>query len=140
MVDDVEELQRLRKQVRATIKTRTDLEQRLANPDALRSATARAYRDRDAVTSPLLEEAREKVAADITAFHEEWRHIDKIARNVDRVNDLLVDAPSHILGHRDAIAAALPTARDTRAHVADGLKQAGLEGLVPEEGHGDDQG
>ena len=42
MAEDVEELQRLQKQVRATIKERSSLEQGLANPDALRSATARA--------------------------------------------------------------------------------------------------
>lgn len=39
MAEDAEELQRLLKQVRATIKERTDLEQRFANPQALRSAT-----------------------------------------------------------------------------------------------------
>ena len=83
MAEDVEELQRLQKQVRATIKERSSLEQGLANPDALRSATARAYRDRDAVTNPLLEEAREKVAADIEEFHKHWRHVDTIARNVE---------------------------------------------------------
>jgi hypothetical protein len=66
MADVEAELQRLEREVMATVKARTELEERLANPDALRSATARAYRDRDAVTSPLLEEAREKVAgADI---------------------------------------------------------------------------
>jgi hypothetical protein len=42
-----------------------DLEQRFANPSALRSTTARAFRDRDAVTSPALEETRAKVAGDI---------------------------------------------------------------------------
>ena len=85
MAEDLEELQRLRQQVRATVKERTDLEQRLANPDALRSATARAYRDRDAVTNPLLEEARANVAADIAEFHDHWRHLDQIARNVERI-------------------------------------------------------
>ena len=34
MAEDVEELQRLQKQVRATIKERSSLEQGLANPDA----------------------------------------------------------------------------------------------------------
>lgn len=140
MPDDAEELQRLQTEVRATIKARTDLEQRLANPQALRSATARAYRDRDAVTNPLLEEARGNVAADIAAFHEEWRHVDKIARSVDRVYDLLADAPVHVQGHRDAIVAALPAVRDHRTRVAEDLRAAGLESVVPEEAPGNGEG
>lgn len=44
------ELQRLQHEIRAAIKERSDLEQRLANPDALRAATARGHRDRDAAT------------------------------------------------------------------------------------------
>lgn len=136
MSDDADELQSLHREVRATIKARIDLEQHLANPQALRSATARAYRDRDAVTNPLLEEARERVAADIAAFHAEWRHVDKIARSVDRVYDLLVDAPAHVQGHRDAIVAALPAVRDRRTRVADDLRTAGLYSVVPEEAPG----
>ncbi len=139
MADDEAELARLQREVRATIKARTDLEARLASPEALRSATARANRDRDAVTSPLLEEAREKVAGDIDDFHDKWRHVDKIARSVERVEDLLVDAPAHVIGHRDAIVAALPQVRERRARVARDLADAGLAGIVPEEGSGDGQ-
>lgn len=139
MAEDVEELQRLQKQVRATVKERTDLEQRFANPDALRSATARAYRDRDAVTNPLLEEARVNVAADIAAFHEHWRHVDKIARNAERVEDLLEGAPAHVLGHRDAIVAGLPAVRERRARIARDLTAVGLQSIVPEEGCGGGQ-
>ena len=137
MAEDVEELQRLQKQVRATIKERSSLEQGLANPDALRSATARAYRDRDAVTNPLLEEAREKVAADIEEFHKHWRHVDTIARNVERVADLLDEAPAYVLSHRDAIAEGLPAGRERRAQVARGLIAAGLHSILPEEVHVD---
>lgn len=133
MADDEAELARLQREVRATIKARTDLENGLANPEALRSAIARAYRDRDAVTSPLLEEAREKVASDIEEFHTQWRHVDKIARNVDRINDLLVDAPAHVLGHRDAIVAALPQVREQRARVSREIAAAGLASILPEE-------
>lgn len=140
MAEDAEELQRLRREVRATVKARTDLEARLANPDALRSATSRANRDRDAVTSPLLEEAREKVASDIAEFHDKWRDVDKVARNVDRVNDLLVDAPAHVLGHRDAIVAALPAVREHRARVARDIAAAGLQAILPEVGAVDGQG
>jgi hypothetical protein len=139
MAEDVEELQRLQKQVRATVKERTDLEQRFANPDALRSATARAYRDRDAVTNPLLEEARANVAADIAAFHGHWRHVDKIARNVERIGDLLDGAPTHIVGHGDALVAGLPAVRELRAQVARDLTAAGLHSILPEEGAGDGQ-
>jgi hypothetical protein len=106
----------------------------------LRSATARALRDRDAVTSPLLEEAREKVAGDIEDFHDKWRRVDKIARSVERVEDLLVDAPAHVLVHRDAIVAALPQVRERRARVARDLAGAGLAGIVPEEGSVDGEG
>jgi RNA-splicing ligase RtcB len=140
MADDEAELQRLQRLVRATITARVDLESRLANPEALRSATARALRDRDAVTSPLLEEAREKVAGDIEDFHDKWRRVDKIARSVERVEDLLVDAPAHVLVHRDAIVAALPQVRERRARVARDLAGAGLAGIVPEEGSVDGEG
>ncbi|MDO2396088.1 hypothetical protein QRB38_20140 [Mycobacterium avium subsp. hominissuis] len=133
MADDEAELARLQREVRATIKARTDLESGLANPEALRSAIARAYRDRDAVTSPLLEEAREKVAADIEEFHKQWRHVDKIARSVERLNDLLVDAPAHVLGHRDAVVAALPGVREQRTRVSREIAAAGLASILPEE-------
>jgi hypothetical protein len=114
MAEDVEELRRLEREVRATVKARTDLEQRFANPEALRLATARAYRDRDAVTSPLLEAARDKVAADIAAFHDEWRQADLIARNMERLAGVLEEAPGHIGEHRDAIIDELPEAYGPR--------------------------
>ncbi|CAN3132130.1 hypothetical protein ACNUDN_29880 [Mycobacterium sp. smrl_JER01] len=140
MAEGGEELQQLQKQVRVTIKERTDLEQRLANPDALRSATAQALRDRDAVTNPLLEEAREKVSADIAEFHERWRHIDTIARSVERVAELLDEAPAHVLAHRDAIVEGLPAIRARRFEVARDLTTAGLHSILPEEGVADGQG
>lgn len=140
MAEDVEELRRLQEQVRDTIKERRALEQRLANPDALRSATARAYRDRDAVTNPLLEEARANVAADIAVFHEHWRHSDQIARNVERVADLLDGAPAHVLGHYEAIVDGLPAAQERRDQVSRDVAAAGLESIVPEEVPGDGQG
>lgn len=140
MAEDAEELQRLLKQVRATVKERTDLEHRFANPQALRSATARAYRDRDAVTSPLLEEAREKVTADVAALQKEWRHPDQVARNMERLGAVLDEAPAHIREHAGAIADELPEAYRGRARVTERLKSAGLESLLPEEGAGDGQG
>ena len=140
MAEDVEELRRLEGEVRATVKARTDLEQRFANPEALRSATARAYRDRDAVTSPLLEEASGKVAADIAAFHEEWRQPDQIARNIERLDAVLDEAPAHIREHRDAIVDELPEAYRGRARIAERLRPAGLESILPEERAGDGQG
>lgn len=140
MAEDAEELARLEKAVRATIKERMDLEQGFANPAALRSATARAYRDRDAVTSPALEEARTKVAGDIAAFHQEWRGVDRIAGNVERLEDLLDEAPAPIREHRDAIVAELPEVRQLRARIAEDLKRAGLENILPEEGICDGQG
>ena len=136
LAGDAAELQRLQHEIRAAIKLRSDLEQRLANPDALRTATARARRDRDAVTNPLLDEARDKVAADIAAWNEAWQHVDIVARNVDRLSDLVEHAPVHIRRHRDAIVELLPTVRQDRARIADGLRATGLEGLLPEEGPG----
>jgi hypothetical protein len=137
VAEDVEELRRLEREVRATVKARNDLEQRFANPEALRSATARAYRDRDAVTSPLLEEARSKVAADIAALQKEWRHPDQVARNVERLGPVLDEAPRE---HRAAIVGELPEAFRGRSRVAERLRSAGLESLLPEEGAGDGQG
>lgn len=130
---DAQTLRDLQQRVRDTIKQRTDIERQLANPDTLRSAAARAYRDRDAVTSPLLEEARDKVAADITELHKQWRDIDRTARDTDRIQDFLDEAPDHIKAHRDAIEAALPTARETRARIGRDLTAAGLQTILPEE-------
>jgi hypothetical protein len=140
MANDDDELQRLEREVRATARARIDLEDRLADPGALRSATARAYRDRDAVTNPLLEEARAKVAADIAALTEQWREVDTVSRNAERLDDLLDEAPDHIRGHRDAIMAALPAAREARARVGRDLAEAGLQSLLPQEGWADDEG
>ncbi|OBK38613.1 hypothetical protein A5658_03585 [Mycobacterium sp. 1245111.1] len=130
---DAAELQRLQHEIRAAIKERSDIEQRLANPDALRAATARAHRDRDAVTNPLLDEARGKVSADIAALNEAWRHVDTVTRSIDRLNDLIEHAPAHIRRHRDAIAESLPNVRQARAKIAERLRAAGLESLLPEE-------
>lgn len=130
---DTQTLRDLEQRVRDTIKQRTDIERQLANPDTLRSAAARAYRDRDAVTSPLLEEARDKVAADIAELHKQWRDIDRTARDIDRIHDLLDDAPDHITAHRDAIKAALPAARETRSRVGKDIAAAGLQTILPEE-------
>lgn len=141
MGDDEGELRRLEQQLRALVKERTDLESRLANPEMLRTAAARAYRDRDAVTSPLLEEARGRVAADIEALHEQWREPDRIARRVERLEMVLdADAPEHIRSYRDAILAGLPEVRRVRAGIAATLAQAGLEGILPEEARGDGEG
>lgn len=133
MANDAEELRELERRVRATIKMRMGLEQQLANPGALRSATAQALRDRDAVTSPLLEEARAKVTADIAAFHEEWHSIDKYARTVERLSVVMDEAPTHILKHRDALVDGLPEARRARARIGERLRTAGLASLLPEE-------
>ncbi|UCA22858.1 hypothetical protein [Mycobacterium kansasii] len=139
MSADVDELHRLEQQIRAAVKERADIEQRLANPAALRSATARAYRDRDAVTSPLLEEARRKVSADIADLHGRWRQIDGIAHRVDRLADLLETAPTHVQEHRDAIMAALNQVRLGRSRIAQDLTTAGLECLLPEGAGADGQ-
>ncbi|MFV1501322.1 hypothetical protein [Mycobacterium kansasii] len=140
MVDAIEELRRLEAEVRATVKARIDVEQRFANPEALQSATARAYRDRDAVTSLLLEEVRSKVAADIAAFHEEWCRPDQIARNIERFDVLLDEAPAHIREHRDAIVDdELPEVYRARARIAERLRSAGLASILPEERAGDGQ-
>lgn len=133
MPDDIETLRNIEQQVRDTIKQRTDIERQLANPDALRSAAARAYRDRDAVTSPLLEEARDNVANDIAELHKQWRGIDRTARDTDRIEILFDEAPDHIKAHRDAIIAALPAARETRARIGRDLAAAGLQTILPEE-------
>lgn len=135
--DSTETLRDLERQVRDTIRARVDIERQMANPDALRSAAARAYRDRDAVTSPLLEEARQKVAGDIAELHKQWRDIDRVDHDIDRIQDLLVEAPDHIQAHRDAIAAAIPTARHTRTDVGETLAAAGLHTIVPEGALGD---
>ncbi|EHB48867.1 hypothetical protein MycrhDRAFT_5708 [Mycolicibacterium rhodesiae JS60] len=87
------ELAQLQEQVRATVRERQDIERQLANPDALRSATARAQRDRDAVTSPLLEEARGKIADDIADFLKEWRHMDKVGHTAQRLAPVIESAP-----------------------------------------------
>lgn len=139
MADDADELRRLEQQVRTTIKARMGLEQHLANAAALQSATARAFRDRDAVTSPALEEARGKVADDIDAFHARWRELDRIARDVDRLSELIDEAPAHVRGHRDAITAGLPDVRETRARIARIVAAAGLEGILPEGAPADGQ-
>lgn len=135
--DSPEALQDLERQVRDTIRARVDIERQMANPDALRSAAALAYRDRDAVTSPLLEDAREKVAGDIAQLHEQWRGIDRAAHDIDRIQDLLDEAPDHIKAHRDAMEAALPTARQTRTEVGRLLADAGLHTILPEDAYGD---
>jgi prophage DNA circulation protein len=131
--DATDELHLLSNEVRAVTRERLDLAQRLANPAALRSATARAFRDRDAVTSPVLEEARSKIATDIAAFNKEWRQVDKSARDVERLAELLETAPPRIREHRDAIIAELPAVRQARARIAKVLKNAGLATILPDE-------
>ena len=76
------------------------------------------------------------MAADIEEFHKHWRHVDTIARNVERVADLLDEAPAYVLSHRDAIAEGCPRCGTARAGRA-GLIAAGLYSILPEEVHVD---
>lgn len=129
---DTSELNRLQQQIRATIKERMDIERHLANPDALRAATARAYRDRDAVTNPRLDEERTKITEDIGAFHDQWNAIDFIADKTQRLAPFLDDAPDSVRAHRDAILTELPSVRNARAAIANRLAAAGLANVLPE--------
>lgn len=130
--DSAAELDRLQQQVRAIIRERMDIERALANPSALRSAADRAYRDRDAVTSPLLEQARVQIESDVREFHAQWRSIDKVDRNISRLAQFLEEAPQSIREHRDGIAAELPVVRERRALVGDNLAKAGLYAILPD--------
>jgi hypothetical protein len=133
-----EDPKQLEAQVRAAVKARQDLERQLADPAALRSATARAYRDRDAVTNPRLEEARAKIADDRDAFDKEWQHIDTVTRNIGRLAEVLDAAPQPIQQHRDAIAAKTPAVHHARAQIAETLTTAGLAGIIPDPAVGAD--
>lgn len=130
--DSAAELERLKRQVRATIHERMDIERGLSNPAALRTATARAYRDRDAVTSPLLEEARGQIESDVREFHAQWRSVDRIPRGVERLAQFLEDAPESVRAHRDGIAAELPGVRKRRAEIGEQLAQSGLRAILPD--------
>lgn len=128
------ELERLQQQVRAMVRERLDIERSITNPAALRSATARAYRDRDAVTSPLLEEARVQIESDVREFHEQWRLVDRIPRTVARLDEFLDDAPDSVRDRRNGIAAELPAVRELRANIGVTLAQAGLHAILPDAG------
>jgi chromosome segregation ATPase len=127
------ELAQLQERVRAAVSERQDIERQLANPDALRSATARAHRDRDAVTSPLLEEARDKITADIADFLKEWRHVEKVARTAERLLPVIESAPEVVREHHAAIDAALPAVRRRRAQIAETMRSAGLASILPDD-------
>jgi hypothetical protein len=127
------ELAQLQEQVRTTVRERQDLERQLANPNALRSATARAERDRDAVTSPLLEEARGKIAADIADFLKEWRHVDKVGRTAERLAPVIETAPDGVREHHAAIGAELPAVRRRRAQIAEKVRSADLAAILPDD-------
>jgi hypothetical protein len=134
MVPDPEvELAQLQEQVRATVRERQDTERQLANPDALRSATARAQRDRDAVTSPLLEEARGKIAADIAGFLKEWRYMDKVGHTAERLAPVIESAPDGVREHHAAIGAELPAVRRRRAQIAEKVRSADLANILPDD-------
>lgn len=127
------ELAQLQEQVRATVRERQDIERQLANPDALRSATARAQRDRDAVTSPLLEEARGKIADDIADFLKEWRHMDKVGHTAQLLAPVIESAPDVVREHHAAIGDELPAVRRRRAQVAEKLRAANLANILPDD-------
>lgn len=127
------ELAQLQEQVRATVRARQDIERQLANPDALRSATARAQCDRDAVTSPLLEEARGKIAADIADFLKEWRRMDKIGHTAQRLAPVIESAPDGVREHHAAIGAELPAVRSRRAQIAEKVRSADLASILPDD-------
>jgi len=135
--DSEQELRRLEGELRAVTKTRMDLERGLANPDALRAATSRAHRDRDAVTSPLLEEARQGIVEAIGSFHEAWRNVDKCVRQMERFADVIAEAPPRVQECRDEVMAAAPQVREARAQIGARVSAAGLIGVVPGD-EGDD--
>ncbi|WP_016894200.1 hypothetical protein [Mycobacteroides abscessus] len=130
--DSAAELERLEQKVRAVTRERMDIERGLSNPAALRSATARAYRDRDAVTSPLLEEARDQIQADVREFHSKWRAIDRIYRDISRLAQFLDEAPQSIRSHRDGIVAELPEVRVRRSQIGSKLASEGLVAILPD--------
>ena len=138
--DSEQELRRLEGELRAVIKTRMDLERGLANPDALRAATSRAHRDRDAVTSPLLEEARQGIVDAIGSFHEAWRHVDKCVRQMERFADVIAEAPPQVQECRDEVLAAAPQVREARAQIGARVSAAKLIGVVPGNENNDGQG
>lgn len=131
--DTVEELHRLEAELRTVVKARMDLERGLANPDALRPAIGRAYRDRDAVTSPQLEEAREGIIEVIAEFHAAWREVNKAAREIERYEVFISEAPKRIQEARDEVLAAVPGVRAARTQIGRRVAAAGLIGVIPEE-------
>ncbi|MFL0177129.1 hypothetical protein [Mycobacterium sp. SMC-13] len=138
--DSEQELRRLEAELRAVTKTRMDLERGLANPDALRAAASRAHRDRDAVTSPLLEEARQGIVEAIGSFHETWRHVDKCVRQMERFADVIGEAPPRVQECRDEVMAVAPQVREARARIGARVSAAGLIGVVPGDEVVDGQG
>ncbi|WP_236739718.1 hypothetical protein [Mycobacteroides abscessus] len=132
-----DELHALRQQIRAAQRERLDIESHLGNPDALRSATARALRDRDAVTSPALEEARTKIARDIAALRSQWHRVDRARHIAERFARIIEEAPEAVRDHYHAIGAELPEVRRIRARIATELRLAGL-GTVVSEGQSTD--
>lgn len=129
-----DELRDLRQQIRAAQRERLDLEAHLGSPEALRSATARALRDRDAVTSPALEEARTTMAADIAELQSQWCSVDKTAHVAERFAGVIDEAPLAVRDHHSAIAVELPEVRRQRDRIAAELLATGLIGVVPEDG------
>lgn len=130
--ETTDDLHALRQQIRAAQRERLDIESHLGNPDALRSATARALRDRDAVTSPALEEARTKISGDISAFQSQWQLVDRAQRITQRFARVIQEAPEAVRDHYHALGTELPEVRRIRERIATQLRHAGLETVVPE--------
>jgi hypothetical protein len=134
--DSPEELARLQQQTRDAVRERLKIESQLANPAALRAATARAYRDRDAVTNPELEERRQQIAAVTKELQSRWHGIDRRARDMERVAKFLDSAPKHIEEHNEAFLAQMPAVLQGRAQIAARLEQAKLSAILPTENDG----
>lgn len=134
--ESTEELARLQQQTRDTVRERLKIEAQLANPAGLRAATTRAYRDRDAVTNPELEERRQQIASVTKQLQSCWHDIDRWARDIERVARFLDSAPTHIGEHNEAFLAEMPAVLQGRAKIAARLEQVKLHGILPTEEDG----
>lgn len=138
---DVAELARLEARVKELVRERLDIEASVGNPDALKVATDRAWRDRDAVTSPALEAARAAVADDLDRFYDEWHYVTKSERTFARFSKFLESAPKHIRDHVAGAAVDAAEIRRLRERIARTLGATGLElGLTDTAHEEDDHG
>ncbi|MGP4027139.1 hypothetical protein [Actinomadura sp. 3N407] len=125
--DDMERLEELRRELRTTRQARLAAEKRAQGVETTRLAVAAAARDRDVVTSPELEAARERATALAVRLRSSWQSIDRTRVRAGRLiaTGVELETDTSISGARQLMSA-LAEEEQRRADVEARLAEAGI--------------